>query len=72
MGGIPELIREGETGLLFEAGNAEDLEGKLRYLLYEDGVLERFTENCKTVEFETPESYYEKLAEVYNVKEENH
>ena len=65
MGGIPELVREGETGLLFEAGNAPDLEEKLRYLLYEDGVLRRYTENCKNIDFETPESYYKKLVNIY-------
>ena len=32
-GGIPEAVDEGRTGLLFEAGNAEDLEAKLRLLL---------------------------------------
>ena len=66
MGGIPELVREGESGLLFEAGNARELEEKLRYILFEDGVLDTFTKNCETVEFETPESYYEKLLGIYS------
>lgn len=65
MGGIPEIINEGKTGLLFEAGNADDLEVKLRLLLEGDGVLEEFTENCKSVAFETPESYYDKLIRIY-------
>ncbi len=65
MGGIPELISEGKTGLTFEAGNADDLESKLRYLLEGEGVLESYTENCKEVSFETPESYYEKLIKIY-------
>ncbi|MBR5272372.1 MAG: glycosyltransferase [Clostridia bacterium] len=64
MGGIPEILREGETGLLFEAGNADDLEEKLRYLLKPE-VLAQFTENCKTIEFETPDTYYEKLMKIY-------
>ena len=65
MGGIPELIREGETGLLFEAGNAEDLEAKLRYLLETPAVLEAYTANCKGVTFETPETYYTKMLKIY-------
>jgi len=65
MGGIPELIREGETGLMFEAGNADDLEKKLRYLLEEPNLLKSYTENCKTVSFETPDTYYEKLLKIY-------
>jgi glycosyltransferase involved in cell wall biosynthesis len=33
VGGIPELVKEGETGLLFEAGNAGQLVEKLKTLL---------------------------------------
>ncbi len=33
VGGIPELIKDGETGFLFEAGNVNDLAEKLRILL---------------------------------------
>ena len=65
MGGIPELVKDGETGLLFEAGNADDLESKLRYFLYTEGIADEYTENCKDVSFETPETYYEKLIKIY-------
>ena len=30
IGGIPEMVREGETGALFESGNVEELAGQLR------------------------------------------
>jgi len=33
IGGIPEAILEGETGLLFKPGNAEDLAAKIREML---------------------------------------
>jgi glycosyltransferase involved in cell wall biosynthesis len=33
IGGIPELVIDGETGLLFEPGNAEDLRAKIEFLL---------------------------------------
>ena len=33
IGGIPELINEGRTGLLFEAGNDLQLEEKIRLLI---------------------------------------
>ena len=65
MGGIPELIQDGRTGLIFEAGNADNLQKKLSYLLDTDGVLQEFTDNCKSVEFETPDTYYEKLIKIY-------
>ncbi len=65
MGGIPELIKEYETGLLFEAGNVDDLEAKLRYFLYTDSVAQLYTDNCKSVSFETPKTYYSKLIKIY-------
>lgn len=65
MGGIPELIKEGETGLLFEAGNASDLEKKLRSLLENPAKLNEFIQNCKNIEIETPKSYYDKLMHIY-------
>jgi glycosyltransferase involved in cell wall biosynthesis len=36
IGGIPELIKDGVDGYLFEPGNAEDLAAKLRTLLADD------------------------------------
>ena len=71
IGGIPELIQKGKTGLIFEPANVDDLESKLRYLLFEKGVLERFTENCADISFETPESYYKKMMSIYGAINEN-
>lgn len=65
MGGIPELILEGETGELFEPGNVDELEEKLRKLLFAPSLATRYSENCKHAKFETPDSYYEKLMAVY-------
>ncbi len=65
MGGIPELIQEDKTGLLFEAGNPDDLEEKLKTLLYTPKKLETFTKNCKDIVFETPQTYYEKIIHYY-------
>ena len=65
LGGIPELISENETGLIFEAGNADELVKKLRFLLETEGKLEEFTENCRKAQFETAETYYEKIMQIY-------
>ena len=65
MGGIPELITEGKTGLMFEAGNVDDLESKLRDLLQTPGALETFAANCREASFETPESYYQQILNIY-------
>ena len=65
MGGIPELVDEGVTGELFEAKNSEELEEKLRMLLYTPGLLEQYSKACLKREFETPDSYYQKLMRFY-------
>lgn len=65
LGGIPELIRENETGLIFEAGNPDELVKKLRFLLETQGKLEEYTKNCKKMQFETAETYYEKIMQIY-------
>lgn len=65
IGGIPELINEAVTGLVFVSGNSYDLEKKLRYFLETPGVMEQYSENCKNASFETPESYYLKMLKIY-------
>ena len=65
MGGAPELLTEGKTGELFEAGNPTELEQKIRKLLYTDGLLEQYAEACLHQKFETPDSYYQKLMDIY-------
>ncbi len=62
IGGIPELIRVGETGELFEAGNADELHLKLQKVL---GNISVYNEGCKSVDFETPDTYYQKLIKYY-------
>lgn len=68
IGGIPEMIIDGETGLLFEPGNVNDLSEKIRYLfsapslIYEMGLKAR-----KMVEEQyNAELHYQQLMEVYN------
>lgn len=73
IGGIPELIREGETGLLFESGNAEDLRDKISGLWHDRELLNRMTENCSAEEFDDVRSYCEKLVRQYEaLRQEGH
>lgn len=65
MGGIPELIDEGNTGELFAAGNADELEKEIRKIVENNAVLQQYTENCFHVKYETSETYYAKLMEIY-------
>ncbi|MGN0475461.1 MAG: glycosyltransferase [Acutalibacteraceae bacterium] len=65
MGGIPELIREGETGELFEAANVDDLKNKIMRLWYSPDLLKLYISNCKQLDIETPDSYYGKILNVY-------
>ena len=65
IGGIPELIQHGKTGELFRSGDADDLKNKIR-ALWEDGErVNRYRENCKTVEFDTVGDYVQKLMRIY-------
>ena len=65
IGGIPELIKDGETGELFTPGNEDELREKTEKLWKDRERLGRYTENCRSVQFDTTEEYCEKLMEVY-------
>ena len=65
MGGIPELIREGIDGELFHAGDAKELKAKIEKILKDEKTLMQYTKNCKNVNYETSETYYKKLMQIY-------
>lgn len=66
IGGIPELIREGETGELFESGNLEQLTECIARLWNNPAGLEEYSNHCKAAAFDTVQQYTQKLiAEVY-------
>lgn len=65
MGGIPELIKNGETGLIFKSKDKQDLKNKILELWNDKEKIKRFSENCKEVEFETLESYWLKMMNCY-------
>ena len=68
IGGIPELIKDGETGLLFEPGNVKDLRDKIMNLLSEPDEVAQMGENARVLVEKkyNPELHYEGLAKVYN------
>jgi len=65
IGGIPELIRAGQTGELFESGNAEQLKKKIESLWNDPVRCAQYANNCKNVCFDTLDAYWEKLQAVY-------
>lgn len=65
IGGIPELISAGKTGELFESGNAEALEDKIRKMWSDKSALKGYTDNCKKESFDTVAQYCRKLIRIY-------
>lgn len=65
IGGIPELIDDGQNGLLFEAGNKEDLKRAVSTLYEDEAMCERYAQNCLEKEYDTAEAYAEKIVEIY-------
>lgn len=67
LGSLPDLVTEGETGLLFEPGNSKDLADKVRWFLEnEEETLEMGRRAREVYEKKyTPEKNYEILIEIY-------
>ena len=74
IGGIPELVEDGRTGLLFEPGDAEDLRRKIDYLLTHPAVVAEMGRNARRVAEQAygPERQHERLMEVYARAGESH
>lgn len=65
IGGVPELVKDGIIGELFEAGNAAQLRDKIKKLWSDRELCRKYTENCSKVEFDTVEEYCNKLLALY-------
>lgn len=61
IGGIPELIQPGKTGVLFESGNAEALKQSLLGLWEGPRKLNTMADCCREAHFDSPNVYAEKL-----------
>ena len=64
IGGIPELIDDGETGELFESGNVEQLREKISRLWSDDETVNKYCKGCSDKKFMTLEAYCEELYEI--------
>jgi len=66
-GAMAEIVKDGETGLLFEPGNVEDLAEKIEWMLSHPDECRRMGENARR-EYEekySPEKNHEMLMEIY-------
>jgi glycosyltransferase involved in cell wall biosynthesis len=67
IGGIPELVKDGETGLTFESGNVKDLRLKIKHLYNNlDEIAKMGKTGREFVEQElNSEKHYQELMKVY-------
>lgn len=63
IGGIPELIEEGVSGMTFTSGDVEDLKDKIQMMFNHQFDYEHIAENA--VRRYSSETYYEKMMEYY-------
>lgn len=67
IGGIPELVHHGETGLLFEPGNQDELEERILTLLGDKETLVQMGKRCRAhvEEYNSPTIHYHQTISLY-------
>jgi glycosyltransferase involved in cell wall biosynthesis len=67
IGGIPELVRDADTGLTFEPGNVQDLQEKIRFLLENPDVITQMGRRARQFveEVADPDRHYHDLIKIY-------
>jgi len=68
IGGIPEMVKDNETGLTFESGNPSDLSEKIAYVIKNPDKAALWGRNARQfIEREVnPERHYRQLMEIYD------
>lgn len=68
IGGIPELIADGENGYLYKADDINELKEKLTLLLNDDEKVNSFAQKSRELyeSYYSPDSYYNELIKIYN------
>lgn len=72
IGGIPELVRDGETGFTFEPKNAQDLRAKMMKLTAQRDMVHEMGRNARSFVEKRLDaaSHYERLMEIYHAAKE--
>ena len=66
IGGIPELVIDGENGLLFESGNVESLSEAITKLWNDEVLLKKLENACEAIERDDVAQYVEKYMKIVN------
>jgi len=67
IGGIPELVEDGQTGYLFEPGNVEDLHQKIKLAVEHPEETKKMGERAKQIakKVYNPQKHYQELIKIY-------
>ena len=67
MGGIPELVKDNENGLIYEYDNMDDLKEKMELLFKDEELVNKFSNNSKEIMKEKYSriGYYNTLMDIY-------
>jgi glycosyltransferase involved in cell wall biosynthesis len=67
IGGLPEIVEDGVTGLLFEPGNSEDLANKMKLLWHNPSLCNKMGQagREKAIREYSEDAYYKRLMKVY-------
>lgn len=74
IGGIPEMVLNGENGLIYEYNNISELEEKMNILFNNKDLAKKFGEKAKEFALNeyNPQQYYRKIEKIYkSALEEN-
>lgn len=65
IGGIPELIDNGKTGMLFQSKSIEGLEAAVRALWMDEKIRSQYVQNCQKEKFDSIAIYCDGLLKIY-------
>ena len=68
IGGIPELVKDKENGLIYKYDDINELVDKMNILFENDKLVKEYSKNAKEFAKKeySPENYYKKLMNIYN------
>lgn len=68
IGGIPELVKDNENGLIYEYDNVDKLTDKMKQLFSDEKLVKKLSQNAKetSIKFFEKENYYKKICMIYN------